>query len=570
MLIYSRDAMSWEEYLQLNVFDEDIKDRIRRSGDSLAPEIAALQWTTNEIIATEEKAAKIISAAGTTTSYRLGGLSARFDWAMGKVLWKLEIQQSELAEILEPLQAPLDTQAKELRKRAETAYIQGWYDEALNDFLESEEKNYQDFTVHQSIGNIYLYHKLDLDKALESFLKGGKYAEPHSAYHSAYTYLHAGFVCYLQRKDTEAVQHTAKAIKLFPKLSEAHYNHAKFAAVTANAEVAISSLETAILADKRYCLKANADKDFTPIRNEVQALFEKLRQKARDEAEAHLQKIDEELLNPPITKFLQDTIQTERNSIKDAMDSANNYFGNLDFIEELPACEKKYADYVEEISNPLNKARNLKDEAKKKEEEHKSVSRISGENIDNEKKKRMLASLRDDSEKALERAEDLLKLLSEDLSPSVAVEAPVVEAILELAEIQYLRSKDKKESASALVLSAQEIINSGNYRGTLPGDIQQRLQKLMDNPPKPLWGGCFIATATYGSPLAKEVVKLSNFRATVLSQFGLGRWFVESYYRLSPPIARRIAQHGFLKKMARLFLIQPLLLLAKKIEKAKD
>ena len=90
---------------------------------------------------------------------------------MGDAIWKLEAQSSMLASILPPLQSPLDTQAKELRHRAEDAYWNGWYVEALADFLESEKRNYQDFTVHRSIGNIYLYHLIDLPKALDIFKK---------------------------------------------------------------------------------------------------------------------------------------------------------------------------------------------------------------------------------------------------------------------------------------------------------------------------------------------------------------------------------------------------------------
>lgn len=49
----------------------------------------------------------------------------------------------------------------------EYAYQNGWYEKALNDFLESERENYQDFAVHRSIANIYLYHLINLPEALE-------------------------------------------------------------------------------------------------------------------------------------------------------------------------------------------------------------------------------------------------------------------------------------------------------------------------------------------------------------------------------------------------------------------
>ena len=67
-------------------------------------------------------------------------------------------------------------------------------------------------------------------------------------------------------------------------------------------------------------------------------------------------------------------------------------------------------------------------------------------------------------------------------------------------------------------------------------------------------GGCYIATAAYGSPLAKEVQLLRIFRDRHLMTNPIGRSAVFIYYKFSPPMANLIGKQELLRSMARITL----------------
>jgi hypothetical protein len=77
-------------------------------------------------------------------------------------------------------------------------------------------------------------------------------------------------------------------------------------------------------------------------------------------------------------------------------------------------------------------------------------------------------------------------------------------------------------------------------------------------------GGCFIATATYGSSLVPEVMIFRRFRDEVLLSSIVGKFFVGIYYRLSPVLASIISKSPFLRRATKAMLLKPLLRLLRK------
>jgi len=68
-------------------------------------------------------------------------------------------------------------------------------------------------------------------------------------------------------------------------------------------------------------------------------------------------------------------------------------------------------------------------------------------------------------------------------------------------------------------------------------------------------GGCFIATAAFGSPLNRYVKILREFRDRYLLTNKPGRIFVKWYYKYSPNIAEIISKNILLKKITQILLI---------------
>jgi hypothetical protein len=95
-------------------------------------------------------------------------------------------------------------------------------------------------------------------------------------------------------------------------------------------------------------------------------------------------------------------------------------------------------------------------------------------------------------------------------------------------------------SATAYTSTGDESNFSGEIAYSVPGSS-----------PSSSGGGCFIATAAFGSYLAPEVAILRAFRDEVLMTNSPGRAFVEWYYRVSPSIAAFIGEHALLKTAVR-------------------
>lgn len=209
----------------------------------------------------------------------LDQLNADFNFLLGDMIWKLEMCEETLSNLLNEIRlAEFEREARAYRSRAEKAYLNGWHEEALADFLEAEKRNYPDFGVLRSIANICLYHLIDLTTSLEYFRKAAKYSRPSDARQSAEAHYFAGVVCSIKQQFNEGLDHLNEATALNPEFFEAHYQKACLASMLNQPGAAVASLETAIKGDTRYYERARLDQAFDVVRRDVQSLLDRLMQ----------------------------------------------------------------------------------------------------------------------------------------------------------------------------------------------------------------------------------------------------------------------------------------------------
>lgn len=369
MGIYLNELAPWErksEYLHHIQLGKDLKSQTTILRDALNNQTRAQLASASAIIASQDR---IVAGIGELScglnqiEQGIEGLQDTFVWGISEIVWQIEQNREVLKGILEVLMTPLDTQAKERRKRAENAYSNGWFDDAEEEFLESEKLNRYDFTIHISLGLIYLFHKTDKEKALEYFENAIKYAKPESNYYTSYALLYKA----LLKRDfgliEEAENHSSEAIALSPNFIEAIYQNAQYNALLNKYNIAIPSLRKCINSNIKYCLKIDKEKDFDGIRTYINELFISVKDSENEKATKKLQSLcatqalhskmngEVQRITPydNLSSLTDDISATDEISKAEAMIANNTIFdareANIiidNFEEKIKLLQKKY------------------------------------------------------------------------------------------------------------------------------------------------------------------------------------------------------------------------------------
>ena len=282
MSIYINELAPWErknEYYKVIQLGNDVQKQTELISKASKSQIKTQLQNTHEIIASNDRIANYME----NLSDQMNGVSAGiqelksvFEWGISEVIWQIEQNREVLKSIEEGIWHPFDVQARNRKKQAQEAYSNGWIDEAEEYFKESEKIVKTDFTVHLSLGMIYMFHKINKNTALDHFEKAARYATPKSSYYKSYALLYKSMILFDFEKTNDAELVSQEAIETSPDFIHLYYQNAIYNAQLGNKQKALIQLKHAILNDRLYAIKANSESLFEPIRSDILKLIQEI------------------------------------------------------------------------------------------------------------------------------------------------------------------------------------------------------------------------------------------------------------------------------------------------------
>lgn len=238
-------------------------------------------------------------------------LGAEFAYPLAPLLNELRVQGGFLLVLADALNTPDERQGPQpdasLHPRwAETRelYAEGCakaaellFPEAIEWLSKAEDRYPTDFSVQFQLGWIYLYgvsredsvfNPIDAEVHMRRAVRYGQGAvrrRPEMAAPAAEAMLHLSIACHLLNRTDEALELSAEACKINPKLSQAYYHRAKYAALLGREDEAAAAARAALELDRRFALTLDTDRDLAPVTAHIHQMLQERRDEARREGE---------------------------------------------------------------------------------------------------------------------------------------------------------------------------------------------------------------------------------------------------------------------------------------------
>jgi len=330
-------------------------------------------------------------------------MAANFNYGNALLLEELRLQRgtlktiaTRLDDLYEVLLTPKRTKARELFYEGSILVSKGIIDKGLEYLLKADKEYDVDFFTHFLIGKLYLYpndsktniiNLTEAEKHLGLAVRYGKAEIPQMSAMAALvaeTILHLSITYFAQAvelknlgkqnesilKLKQAQNLTKDAITVYSKFPEVHYHLAKYSIVLDDNNQAISSLESAILLDKNYCIKVKDDPDFDKIRNNIDMLIVKLAEQAKTKTDAMKSQIANDIKNAQneynILQQLYVKYTASKTKLKQSLDNLgrvfrleNGYdkiFRKINLFEDTYESFEYFIKHAQEILKEIEKS----------------------------------------------------------------------------------------------------------------------------------------------------------------------------------------------------------------------
>jgi chemotaxis protein histidine kinase CheA len=385
---------AYKDYQQKVAMTQDITDSIARSAESINSRIVDAQIaTTNAIYNNTQEMIGAFNSGFSNVTREIGAMGAKM--SMGFAAMNEAVQKSaqaicdRLDTMNDILNNPSLTKTRELYRRAAVNYNKGFYEEAKSDVLEALASNKTDYISWFLLGKIYLFgasefsNVIDLDAAVDALKNAVKFITPDARKQEdarvmaaemcfflgltqqtrALDSLHAKNEADCKSYLEQAGNSYGQSYDYSPKMLEARYNRARCKALLGDVPGALADLENLVLADRNYCIKVYADKDFSGITEQFATLIKKFKNAALIQV-----KKDYDSIKPLMQELVSHDLKVKV-TIPAACNEDALYFDVLDYAENLkqiifiikyPIIRKKLAKYQKCIATGLSHTVGLK------------------------------------------------------------------------------------------------------------------------------------------------------------------------------------------------------------------
>lgn len=223
--------------------------------------------------------AKIQQRGFEELSDRLSDLVSSVEWGFNELSWQLHQQTDILRSIDHTLRSPSMTQANEWRRMAEELRIRGVLNESEEFYLKALDLNRLDYRIYIGLSETYLqmskFHeaKTYLERSLPHAPKG-------EIDYKSYSYRLIGHIYACWEEHHQAAQALQFAVELSPHYVVGHYDYAQYCARIGNNEGCLESLRKAIAEENLYFYLSQKEKNFEPLRSDVNNLLTEISSKA--------------------------------------------------------------------------------------------------------------------------------------------------------------------------------------------------------------------------------------------------------------------------------------------------